>query len=140
MLLVGSGMEAWNNVAGRVPRILCVDDDQSILSITRMALEYEGYNVVTASNGRAALEQFAAGPVDAVVLDYEMPGMNGAEVAREMKRLKPAVPKLLFTSCPTVPKQAADAIEAFCPKGVSLDVLLSRVHLLVETPVGGKPN
>lgn len=133
-------MAAFSNAVAKMPRVLCVDDDQSILSITRMALEYEGYQVLTASSGRAALREFASEAVDAVVLDYEMPGMDGGELAREIKRLNPRVPKLLYTSCPAVPTQAEDAIEGFCPKTAGLSVLLSRLHMLLDTPASGKPN
>jgi CheY-like chemotaxis protein len=133
-------MAIWTETQHRTPLVLCVDDDQSILSVTRLALEHQGYSVLTASSGKAALEQFASGPVDAVILDYEMPGMNGAEVALEMKRLNPNVPKVLFTSCSAVPYQAAQAIEAFCPKTEGLSPLLSRLQMLLEAPVYGKPN
>lgn len=133
-------MATWSSTVSKQPRVLCVDDDPSILSLTRMVLEYEGYNVLTASSGRAALEQFSSAPLDAVVLDYEMPGMNGGEVACEMKKLNPRVPKLLFTSCHTVPTQAVEAIEGFCPKMDGMSALLSSLHTLLEAPEDGRPN
>ena len=98
------------------PLVLCVDDDESILDLMRMALECKGYRVLTASSGPTALEAFAACPIDAVVLDYEMPGMNGAEVAREMKRIKPTVPKLLFSGSAGISQEETKVFQGYCSK------------------------
>lgn len=117
----------------RARLVLCVDDDQSVLSVTRLALEYEGYTVLTASNGRAALQEFASQPVDAVVLDYDMPGMDGGEVALEMKRMNPDVPKLMFSSCLSVPMNAAHSIQEFCRKTDGLSSLLPRLQRMLQT-------
>jgi CheY-like chemotaxis protein len=121
-----------NDSAAGKPVVLCVDDDESILQLTKMAFEHEGYTVLTATNGRAALGTFSTQPVDAVVLDYEMPGMNGAEIAVAMKCLNPNVPKLLFTAFPEIPAEAAKAIEGFCSKLSGLRALLSRVQTLID--------
>jgi len=80
-----------------VPRILCVDDNEELLAVARDLLVRSGYSVLTASSGRCGLEVLGQSDVDAVVLDYEMPGMSGEEVARSIRRLKPSVPILLFT-------------------------------------------
>jgi CheY-like chemotaxis protein len=97
------------------PLVLCVDDDPTILDLEKMALEREGYRVLTANNGREALKTFMEEPVKAVVLDYDMPGMNGTDVAKVMKRLDPDIPKVLFTGA-SLPKEAAPFIEGYCPK------------------------
>jgi CheY-like chemotaxis protein len=70
-----------------------------MLALTKIVLELEGYWVLTASQGKEALEKFASHPVDAVVLDYELPRMNGAEVAWEIKRLKPRPEIGVYLSC-----------------------------------------
>jgi len=112
--------------------VLCVDDDAAMLRMVKMALECDGYTVLTAANGPAGLDAFCSQAVDAVVLDYEMPGMNGGEVAAAMKRLKPEVPKLLFTACPEIPADAANAVEAFCGKTNGVMELLSRVEAMIR--------
>ncbi|MFO7767507.1 MAG: sigma-54 dependent transcriptional regulator [bacterium] len=68
-----------------MPRILVVDDEARMAALIRRELEDEGYDVVTASDGEAALEQVAAGELDLVVTDLKMPGMDGIELLREVK-------------------------------------------------------
>jgi CheY-like chemotaxis protein len=113
--------------------VLCVDDNHSILELSKMALELEGYSVLTATSGPHALEKFSAESVDAVVLDYEMPGMNGAEVAIAMKHLKPNVPRLLFTACQDLPADATMVVDEFCDKLNGFEGLRSRVHCMLDT-------
>jgi len=72
--------------------ILCIDDEQPGLSLRKALLESAGYRVLAASSGREGIRLFESEPVDAVILDYWMAGMNGLAVAREMKRLRPKVP------------------------------------------------
>jgi CheY-like chemotaxis protein len=126
-----------NEMTHDKPVVLCVDDDQVLLSMTRLALEFAGYEVLTATSGRKALEVFSSQDVDAVVLDYEMPGMNGAEVAREMKRRNPGIPKLMFSGCSTIPAEAKAAIEGFCSKPADLGTLIAKVKSLCKFRFGG---
>lgn len=67
------------------PRILVVDDEESIRKTLRMTLEYEGYEVLEASSGAEALETSEREPLDLVFLDIKMPGMDGLEVLEEWK-------------------------------------------------------
>jgi CheY-like chemotaxis protein len=114
------------------PLILCVDDDEGILDMIRRALEFKGYRVLTANGGLAALEAFAACPIDAVVLDYEMPGMNGAEVAREMMRTKPTVPKLLFSGNMRITHEETSAFQGYCSKPNGLFTLTSQISAMTS--------
>ena len=119
----------------KTPAILCVDDDPSILKLTKMALELAGYRVLTAENGSDALRKFSTKSVNAVVLDYEMPGMNGAEVASAMKRLNPRVPKILFTGLQSAPADAAPVIEGFCSKSRGLRGLILLMTTIVPPDI-----
>jgi PleD family two-component response regulator len=74
------------------PLILCVDDTSSVLQGRQILLEENGYKVLTATSGKAALQVFVPNPVDLVPLDYHMPEMNGDVAARRMKADKPDVP------------------------------------------------
>jgi CheY-like chemotaxis protein len=112
------------------PLILCVDDDKSVLDLMRMALEHKGYRVLAANDGRAALEAFAACPVDAVVLDYEMPGMNGDEVAKEMVRIKPHIPKLLFSGSMDIAKEKFQVFQGYCSKPNGLFTLTTQLKAM----------
>jgi CheY-like chemotaxis protein len=64
---------------------LSVADEPGILVSRQLILESEGYEVLSSADGEQALRMFAGQPVDLVLLDYVMPGMNGGVVAREMK-------------------------------------------------------
>lgn len=111
--------------------LLCVDDEATGLKIRKMILERNGYVVLTASDGAGGLELFDREPVDAVVLDYYMPGMDGGKVADEMKRRKPQVPIVLLSAFYSLPDGATDAVDAFLTKGDSPDVLLQKLSQLV---------
>ena len=114
------------------PLVLCVDDNEFILSLTKTALEGTGYRVLTVNNGAAALEAFAANPVDAVILDYEMPGMNGGQVAMEMKRIKPEIPKMLFSSHDPDSSEETKAFQCYCSKPADLSTLRAQVQELTS--------
>jgi DNA-binding response OmpR family regulator len=67
-------------------RLLLVEDDERIRSSLRMALEDDGYEVYEADSGESALTQFADAAVDIVVLDLMLPGMDGFECCRQLRR------------------------------------------------------
>src|ERR1700746_2370920 len=75
--------------------ILSVDDEPAILVSRQLILENEGYEVLSATDGEQALRMFAGRPVDLVLLDYLMPGMDGGAVAKEIKNHNPQVPIVL---------------------------------------------
>src|SRR5512134_2312707 len=78
-------------------RILVVDDEAAIRDTLRMVLEYEGYEVGTAGDGRGALAELDAGAVDAVLLDIKMAGMDGLETLDRIVA-RPAAPPVLMIS------------------------------------------
>ena len=63
----------------RQPNLLCIDDDVQSLEIRKIVFEASGYRVLTASSGADGLRLFRSYPVDAVVLDYHMPEMDGGK-------------------------------------------------------------
>jgi DNA-binding response OmpR family regulator len=67
-------------------RLLVVEDDHVIRSLLRMLFEDEGYEVAEAPDGPAAVETFAAGGIDLVILDLRLPGMSGFDVCREIRK------------------------------------------------------
>jgi len=114
------------------PLILCVDDDEEILDLIRVALESKGYRVLTSSDGFTALQAFAVCPIDAVILDHEMPGMDGVELAREMMRIKPKIPKLLFSGTPSLPHEESKAFQGYCAKPNGLSALPTQISAMTS--------
>ncbi|MHB8594819.1 MAG: response regulator [Acidimicrobiales bacterium] len=78
-------------------RILLVEDDERIRASTRLALEDEGYEVDEAADGEAALERFADHAADVVLIDLMLPGMDGFECCRQLRRIS-AVPVIMVTA------------------------------------------
>ena len=77
--------------------ILVVDDDNSVRATIARALTALGYSVREAPDGRSALEAVREEELTLVILDYIMPGMDGAEVAREIGALDPDLPIVFST-------------------------------------------
>lgn len=93
-----NGPYAAKDAGERHQTLLLVDDDDDVREVTSAVLEIHGYKVLTASNGPAALETVARRPdIDAVIADFAMPGMNGAELGRALKRAHPELPVLFVT-------------------------------------------
>ena len=68
-----------------MPRILIIDDDADIVEAMRVVLEKRGYQVIIAVDGNEGLDKARAEKPDAIILDVMMPGLDGFEVARELK-------------------------------------------------------
>ena len=108
----------------RAPRVLIVDDEESIRTFAARALREAGYDVVVASDGPDALaivEQ--SGSFDLYVIDLLMPQMRGDEVARRLRRADPGVKILYFTGYSDSlfsEKKTLWQNEAFVEKPVSL--------------------
>ncbi|MDP5240397.1 response regulator [Uliginosibacterium sp. 31-16] len=79
------------------PVILLVDDEPNVLSALRRLLRPSGYSVLTAESGGAALTLLEAQPVDLIISDMRMPGMNGAELLALTRERWPATMRLLLT-------------------------------------------
>jgi two-component system OmpR family response regulator len=71
--------------AAGAPRILAVDDEQHIRELVRLGLSTQGFSVTEAATGRAALERIEAERPDLVVLDVQLPDLDGFEVARRLR-------------------------------------------------------
>jgi DNA-binding response OmpR family regulator len=79
------------------PRILLVDDEQSIQTLLSFPLRKDGYEVVQATDGREALARFGEGAFDLVVLDVMLPRLDGLEVCRQL-RARSSVPIIMLTA------------------------------------------
>ncbi len=79
-------------------KILLVDDEEGIQMLYREELEDDGYEVISAYSGEEGLQKFKDESPDLVVLDIQMPGMNGIETLRQMKMNNPDLPVILSTA------------------------------------------
>ncbi|MCL1980343.1 MAG: diguanylate cyclase [Proteobacteria bacterium] len=85
-------------LAGSIPIILVVDDDEVIRMLMRQFLEGEGYAVDEAENGHAALEKMAENPYDLVILDIAMPGIDGPDVCAHLRSAMADPPPVLMVT------------------------------------------
>jgi CheY-like chemotaxis protein len=111
--------------------ILCIDDHRNGLIGRKMLLEENGYEVLEATGGDEGLKLFRSHSVDAVVLDYQMPGMNGDVVAVKMKRVKAHVPIMLLSAYGPLPQSKLKAVDTFLSKSQPPDILLSTLQSLL---------
>ena len=82
-------------------KILIVEDDRAILMGLKDDLEYEGYEVATASNGKDGLQMAMEGKYQLIILDILLPGLDGFEVCRKLREAGLATPVLMLTAAKT---------------------------------------
>ncbi len=112
--------------------VLCVDDEHVGLQVRRLLLERSGYKVITARDGVSGLNLFRREPVEAVVLDYAMPGMHGGEIAAQMRAEKPDVPILLLSAYVGLPAEVTSVVDIYMTKGEGAPALLDKLQSLFD--------
>jgi CheY-like chemotaxis protein len=110
--------------------LLCIDDNEDMLECEKLFLESFGYTVLTAPSGSKGLELASLYAVDVVIVDYQMPKMNGQEVAVEMRRLKLHAPIIMLSAAEDVPEQALNVVDAFIAKDRLASQLLPAIAQL----------
>lgn len=118
--------------SARPPTVLCVDDEPNALVIRKMLFQHAGYTVLAALNAETALQLFKLNDVDVVVSDHLMPGQSGADLARQMKALKPNVPIALLSGVRDV-SNGVELADAFISKTEGPTQLLERVAALLKS-------
>jgi len=118
-------------------RILCVDDEPVGLTVRKLLLERRGYNVETASSGMLAIDIFKVRPFDLVLLDYYMPSMNGAEVARVMRQIRPEARIVMLSAYVSLPEEALKDVDASITKGIHPEALLDSIRQLISFSQSG---
>jgi CheY-like chemotaxis protein len=78
------------------------------------------------------LEIFSSHPVEAVILDYSMPGMHGGEVASRMRQVKPHIPILLLSAYIGLPTEVTSLVDLYMTKGEGAPVLLKKLGSLLH--------
>jgi len=118
--------------------ILCVDDEFVGLKVRKLLLERAGYRVLAATDGLSGLQIFENERIEAVILDYSMPGMHGGEVAARMRQLKPQIPILLLSAYVGLPTEVTSLVDLYMTKGEGAPVLLQKLESLLQ-PVSTSP-
>jgi two-component system, NtrC family, response regulator HydG len=115
--------------------LLVADDDPGLRESLERALTREGYRIVLASDGRAALERFQSGGIDLIVTDLKMPGLTGLELLRAAKAIAPDVDVILLTAFGTVEeavKAMKDGAYDFLTKPFRREQLLKLIDKALE--------
>ena len=113
--------------------ILVVDDDEAIRTLLQEELEDEAYKVLIATNARDALKMVAAEPLDLVILDIRMPGMDGLEALPRILGLKEGLPVIMNTAYSQYQDSFMSwAADAYIVKSSDLSELKEKIKELVN--------
>lgn len=124
-----------------MPKILIVEDEPDMVAGLRDNFEFEGYQVLSATDGVSGLERALADSPDLVILDVMMPRMSGLEVCKQLKSKRPAIPIIMLTAR----GQEVDKVvglelgaDDYITKPFSIRELLARVKAVLRR-VGSVP-
>jgi two-component system KDP operon response regulator KdpE len=120
------------------PLVLVADDEPRITKLVSMALNAEGFRVVTASGGEQALQRAEDVRPDIVLLDIVMPGLDGIEVMRQLRERRP-VPVILLTAKGSTADKAKGldlGADDYVAKPFDLDELAARVRAVLRRSAG----
>src|SRR5580698_7424440 len=121
--------------------ILCVDDNEQVLSVRTFLLETRGYRVLAAPSAQEALgvlERSLPGTLDLVLCDLLMPQMDGNELVRRAKQIHPGLPAMIVSGTVNAFDRALYA-DVFLPKGASSPAeMIERIRVLVARKRGPK--
>lgn len=123
-------------------KILMVDDEEQFRSTTEKILQRRGFDLILADSGEAAIEKLAEKP-DVVVLDVKMPGMDGHQALREIKKRMPDLPVIMLTGHGARPSAREALVEGafdYLSKPCDIDLLAVKINdACVHGRTGGKP-
>jgi two-component system, OmpR family, response regulator CpxR len=121
--------------------ILCVDDNEQVLSVRTFLLETRGYRIIAAQTALEALEvleRSLPGTLDLILCDLLMPQMDGNELVRRAKQLHPGLPAMIVSGTVNAFDRALHA-DVFLPKGASSPAeMIERIRVLVARKRGPK--
>ena len=118
-------------------KVLVIDDEQGIRSLLDTLLSRKGFNVVLADGGRKGLELFRRERPDVIVLDLNMPEMDGVAVLQQVRSLNPDQPVIILTGAGTPEKEQrvhALGVSEFVEKEFSLHRLGDALKRVLKTP------
>lgn len=100
-------------------KVLLVDDDLDLLDVIGSRIRFWGTEVVTAADGKEALDKLKLVKPDIVILDYMMPQMDGVTTLKEIRKIDKKIPVVMFTAHPDVKSMEGTekmGITAYIPK------------------------
>lgn len=116
-------------------RVLCIDDEASVRVLLESALAAYGYEAVTAGTAVEAFEIMDSYFPDMVIVDYSMPGMNGAQLAKALKQRHPGLKIAMFSGSLDITPAERASVDVFVRKMDGIRSLLSTLRDLAATPV-----
>ena len=123
----------------RMGKILIIEDEEKIARFVELEIEYEGYEVKKAFDGRSGLEMAKTRSFDLVLLDIMLPGLNGIEVLRRMRQFSD-VPVILLTARDAVVDKVAGldtGAADYVTKPFAIEELLARIRAALRNKAGG---
>ena len=120
---------AGSNTKKKGLRVLAVDDETSVLEVIRHTLKPEGYDIVTAEDGQSALDMLDSFSPDLVILDINMPGLNGLEVLEKIRESSdtPVIMLSVLNDVDTISDSLTSGADDFISKPFDTRELLARV-------------
>jgi CheY-like chemotaxis protein len=119
------------------PCVLVVDDDRGIREYVSLALRDSGYDVVLAADGREALERLAVRLPALVLLDLQMPVMNGWAVLQQVRTAQPYLPVVILSGHIELPDDPHEGFDARLTKPFDLNALIEVVDRFAPRPAQG---
>lgn len=108
-------------------KILHVEDDPRQQSVMKALLERHRFQVIPTECGLDALQLIKDDGVEIVLLDYDLPDMSAAQLAREIRKIRPSIPIVLLSGRPFLPPSELAHVDAFLVKGCPVDELLCTI-------------
>jgi CheY-like chemotaxis protein len=121
--------KSLSTIAVAKPLILCLEDNPTYLALRKKVLEREGYEVISVKTAGEAVKALREFPICVAIADHLLQGTTGAQLAREMKKIKPEVPVILFSG--TVPEHF-DGVDVYLNKSEPVAKFLDIVRAVVE--------
>ena len=121
-------------------RVLIVDDEDDFRNIVKDILTDEGFKTAEASDGLDAIRIFGNNSFDAVLLDLRMPGMDGIQTLRELKKIDSRIPVIILTAfgdIPTAVQAVKQGAYDFITKPPEFDKLITIIRRVIEVPRPG---
>ncbi len=119
--------------------LLCIDDDPAGLKVRKLLLENFGFKVTTTTSGREGLALLSSRNFDAVLVDYQMPGMNGVQVATAVRKLRPHIPILMLSAYASLPPTITKSVNTFVSKMEPTSYLVAKIEQLLNIQPNGDP-
>lgn len=121
-------------------RILLVEDEEKLARMVELELQYEGYEVEKAFDGRAGLDRALSGEFDLVLLDIMLPALSGMEVLRRLRR-ESAMPVIMLTARDTVVDKVSGldmGADDYITKPFAIEELLARIRAALRKRGSGE--